>query len=124
MINIPLKMVQYKDVTENEQKESSLCPNNFFFGQTDLHFSLINLKSSAQLFLLKSTEMSTVKKSKHKKDLMCLSINRQNNPTTYTINHQIYTIKHRSQFVHFFFQNCFIYSHFFSKQSFFYSFLY
>lgn len=60
-------MVQYKDVTENEQKESSLCPNNFFFGQTDLDFSLINLKSSAQLFLLKSTEMSTVKKSKHKK---------------------------------------------------------
>lgn len=77
MINIPLKMVQYKDVTENEQKESSFCPNNFFFGQTDLHFSLINLKSSAQLFLLKSTEMSTIKKSKHKKDLINVSVYKQ-----------------------------------------------
>lgn len=70
-------MVQYKDVTENEQKESSLCPNNFFFGQTDLHFSLINLTRTAEQMILKSTEMSTVKKSKHKKDLINVSVYKQ-----------------------------------------------
>lgn len=50
---------------------------------------------------------------------MCLSINRQNNPTTYTINHQIYTIKHRSQFVHFFFKTVLFIPIFFPSKVFF-----